>query len=87
MMTVEEMAFLCHMSLSTFKRRFAIIYGTSPNKWLLEKKMQKAAQLLKQGDFKVNELYFELGYENLSSFIHSFKLFHGVTPKQFQLSN
>lgn len=86
-MTVEEMAFLCHMSLSTFKRRFAIIFGTSPNKWLLEKKMQKAAQLLKQGDFKVNELYFELGYENLSSFIQSFKLFHGVTPKQFQLSN
>lgn len=85
--TVEELAFLCHMSLSTFKRRFARIYGTSPNKWLLEKRMQKAAQLLKQGECKASEIYFELGYENLSSFIQSFKQVHGITPKQFQLSN
>jgi AraC-like DNA-binding protein len=85
--TVEELAFLCHMSLSTFKRRFARIYGTSPNKWLLEKRMQKAAQLLKHGECKVSEIYFELGYENLSSFIQSFKQVHGITPKQYQLSN
>jgi len=85
--TVEELAFLCHMSLSTFKRRFARIYGTSPNKWLLEKRMQKAARLLKQGECKASDIYFELGYENLSSFIQSFKQVHGITPKQYQLSN
>ncbi|MBS0029900.1 helix-turn-helix transcriptional regulator [Chitinophaga sp. 2R12] len=85
--TVDELAFLCNMSLSTFKRRFAKIYGTSPNKWLLEKRMQKAAQLLKQGECKPSEIYFELGYENLSSFIQSFKQIHGITPKQYQLSN
>jgi AraC-like DNA-binding protein len=85
--TVEELAFLCHMSLSTFKRRFASIYKTSPNKWLLENKMQKAAQLLGRGECKVSEIYFELGYENLSSFIQSFKSVHGITPKQYQLSN
>ncbi|WP_420152093.1 helix-turn-helix domain-containing protein, partial [Siphonobacter sp.] len=80
-------AFLCHTSLSTFKRRFAKIYGTSPNKWFLEKRMQKAAQLLKQGDYKVSEVYYEIGYENLSSFIQSFKQVYGVTPKQYQLAN
>lgn len=85
--TVEELAFLCHMSLSTFKRRFAKVYDTSPNKWLLEKRMQKAAQLLKQGECKASDIYFELGYENLSSFIQSFKQVHGITPKQYQLSN
>ena len=85
--TVEELAFLCHMSLSTFKRRFARIYGSSPNKWLLEKRMQKAAQLLRQSECKASEIYFELGYENLSSFIQSFKQVHGITPKQYQLSN
>lgn len=85
--TVEELAFLCHMSLSTFKRRFAKVYDTSPNKWLLEKRMQKAAQLLKQSECKASEIYFELGYENLSSFIQSFKQVHGITPKQYQLTN
>ena len=85
--TVEELAFLCHMSLSTFKRRFARIYDSSPNKWLLEQRMHKAARLLKQGECKASEIYFELGYENLSSFIQSFKQVHGITPKQYQLSH
>jgi len=84
---VEELAFLCNSSLSTFKRRFARIYGTSPNKWLLEQRMNKAALLLKRGDRKASEIYFEVGYENLSSFIQSFKQVYGVTPKQFQLSS
>ncbi|OKS89635.1 helix-turn-helix domain-containing protein [Mucilaginibacter polytrichastri] len=85
--SVEELAFLCNTSLSTFKRRFDRLYGTSPSKWLLEKRMQKAAMLLKQGDSTASEIYYELGYENLSSFIHSFKQVHGITPKQYQLSN
>jgi AraC-like DNA-binding protein len=85
--TVEELAFLCHMSLSTFKRRFHRIYDTSPNKWLLEKRMQKAAQMLKQGECRASDIYVELGYENLSSFIQSFKQIHGITPKQYKLLN
>jgi AraC-like DNA-binding protein len=82
--TVEELAFLCNTSLSTFKRKFAAIFGTSPNKWLLEKRMQKAAQMLRQGKYKASEIYYELGYENLSSFIQSFKQVHGITPRQYQ---
>lgn len=85
--TVEELAFLCNTSLSTFKRKFATIFGTSPNKWMMEKRMQKAAQMLRQGKYKASEIYYELGYENLSSFIQSFKQVHGITPRQYQLSN
>lgn len=85
--TVEELAFLCNTSLSTFKRRFARIYGTSPNKWLLEKRMQKAARLLRQGEYKASDIYYDLGYDNLSSFVQSFKQVYGITPKQYQLSN
>lgn len=85
--TVEELAFLCHTSLSTFKRRFAKLYGNSPTKWLLEQRMQKAARLLGQEKLKASEIYDQLGYENLSSFIQSFKHVYGLTPKQYQLSN
>ncbi|WP_160715597.1 helix-turn-helix transcriptional regulator [Chitinophaga solisilvae] len=85
--TVEELAFLCNMSLSSFKRRFARIYDNSPNKWLLEKRMERAAHMLRQENRKASEIYYELGYENLSSFIQSFKQIYGVTPKQYQLSN
>lgn len=85
--TVEELAFLCNMSLSTFKRRFARIYGNSPNKWILEKRMERAARMLRQDNRKASEIYYELGYENLSSFIQSFKQIYGITPKQYQLTN
>ncbi|CAN5228889.1 AraC family transcriptional regulator [soil metagenome] len=84
--TLEELAFLCHVSLSTFKRRFAHLYGNSPTKWFLEKRMQKAARLLRQDKLKASEIYNELGYENLSSFIQSFKQLYGMTPKQYQVS-
>lgn len=84
--TVEELAFLCNMSLSSFKRKFARIYGNSPNKWLLEKRMERAAKMLRHDNRKASEIYFELGYENLSSFIQSFKQIYGITPKQYQLN-
>lgn len=84
--TIEELAFLCNMSLSTFKRRFARLYNNSPNRWLLEKRMEKAAEMLRSNNYKASEIFSELGYDNLSSFIQAFKQIHGVTPKQYQLS-
>jgi len=85
--TIEELAFLCNCSLSTFKRRFAKIYGTSPQKWLLEQKMQVAAGLLRHPDERPGRVYLKVGYEDHSSFSKSFKLIHGMTPKEFQAQN
>jgi AraC family transcriptional regulator, exoenzyme S synthesis regulatory protein ExsA len=82
--TVEELAFLCNMSLSTFKRRFARIYGVPPNKWLLQKRMELAADLLLHQGEKPSEVYHKVGYENHSSFTQSFKQVYGVTPSDFQ---
>lgn len=84
--TVAELAFLCHMSQSTFKRRFAHLYGTSPTRWLRQQRLAKAARLLRESAHHVGELAGELGYENSSSFIQSFKQVYGVTPKQYRLA-
>lgn len=84
--TVEELAFLCNMSLSTFKRKFAKVFGDAPKQWFFKMRMQRAADLLKDQGLKASEIYEQLGYENLSSFVQAFKKFHGLTPKQFQLS-
>ncbi|MDJ1495202.1 AraC family transcriptional regulator [Cytophagaceae bacterium DM2B3-1] len=82
--TIEELAFLCNMSVSTFKRRFTKLYGTSPNKWMLQRRMETAARLLQQAEEKPSDVYYKVGYENLSSFIQSFKQTFGVTPKEYQ---
>ncbi|BAV04061.1 AraC-type DNA-binding protein [Filimonas lacunae] len=81
--TVDEMAFLCNCSLSTFKRRFSKIYNTSPQKWLLERKLQLAAALLQNGE-NPSRIYILIGYENHSSFSQAFKTRFGATPKAYQ---
>ena len=83
--SLEEIAFLCNTSLSTFKRRFVKIYGTSPNKWMLLKRMELAKDLLLHHHEKPSEIFYKLGYENHSSFTQSFKQTYGITPKEFQL--
>ena len=82
--TVEELAFLCCMTLSTFKRHFADLYGISPGKWFQQQRMQKAAEMLRNSNLDLSEIHLELGYENLSSFIQSFKQIYGTTPKQYR---
>lgn len=83
--SLEELAFLCNVSLSTFKRRFQKIYGTSPSKWMLQRKMEIARDLLQHHREKPSEVYQKIGYENHSSFAQSFKQTYGLTPKEFQL--
>lgn len=82
--SVEELAFLCNNSLSTFKRRFAKIYGSSPNKWILQQRIELAKHLLQHYNEKPSDVYYKVGYENHSSFSQSFKQIVGVTPRDFQ---
>ena len=70
---LEEIAFLCNMSLSTFKRHFMTEYKISPGKWLKDKRLQKAKQILEQGKLKPSDIYLDYGYNNLSNFSIAFK--------------
>ena len=81
----EELAFLCNMSLSTFKRKFYAIFKTSPKKYVISEKMKKAEQLLLRRK-RPSDIYHEIGYENLSSFSLEFKKYFGISPKVYQLS-
>ena len=83
---VEELAFLCHMSVSTFKRTFMEIYGMNPGKWLRVKRLEHAAYLIRAKKKRPSEVYDDVGFSSLSSFIFSFRQQFGITPKQFQRS-
>jgi len=83
-LTLKELAFLCNMSVSTFKREFEKHYSESPIKWFQNKRLEFAQYLLQQEQKNPSEVYFEAGYENLSSFTQAYKLKYGVTPKHHQ---
>jgi AraC-like DNA-binding protein len=81
---LEAFAKMCHRSLSTFKREFRQHYGTSPGKWLLERRLACSAQLLRATNLSVTEIVFECGFEDASHFSHAFKEKYGQPPSVFR---
>jgi AraC-like DNA-binding protein len=77
---IEEIAFLCNMSLSTFKRAFIKVYNESPGKWLQKRRLQNAKKILQTTKQKPSEIYLDCGYKNLSNFSTAFKNEFGVSP-------
>ncbi|MBW2961242.1 helix-turn-helix domain-containing protein [Mesonia aestuariivivens] len=79
---IEEIAFLCNMSVSTFKRHFKNEYAESPGKWFHNKRLEKAKILIEQERVKASDVYLEIGYKNLSNFSTAFKNKFGISPKE-----
>lgn len=85
-MTLGELAFLCGMSLSTFKRAFRAHYGMPPGKWLQERRLKHASHLLVAERRRASEVYEMVGYANHSVFSQTFKKHFGVSPRTFQMN-
>lgn len=83
-LSLHELAFLCNMSISSFKRAFQKQFGTSPSKWFHKKRLEHAAYLLEKEGKRASDIFEDAGYENLSNFIQAFKTRYGMTPKKFQ---
>lgn len=80
--TIQSIAKKLQMSESNFSHAFKKQMGLTPQKYLHQLKMEKAAQLLKFEN--VTDAALDLGYENPSHFIRLFKDAYGLTPKQYQ---
>jgi len=81
-LNLDEIAFLCNMSLSTFKRNFKTEYKISPGKWFRDQRLQHAKDLLERGTLRSSDIYLEVGYNNLSNFSTAFKNKFGISPKE-----
>jgi AraC-like DNA-binding protein len=82
-LTVEDYAYLTGRSLSTFNRDFKRQFNIAPKKWLMDKRLGKAYDLLSANHHSVTDIAFEVGYENFSHFIKAFHKKFGISPKQF----
>ncbi|WP_337043909.1 helix-turn-helix domain-containing protein [Emticicia sp. 17c] len=82
-MPLEKISYLTGRSLSTFKRDFKKLFNTTPQKWLTKKRLELAHYNLVQNK-KPTDVYFEVGFENLSHFSFAFKKQYGYSPTQLQ---
>lgn len=77
---LEEYAELCNRSLSAFKRDFQKTFHTAPGKWLHEKRLDYARNLLVHQQKTVAEASFESGFESASHFSRAYRKKFGHSP-------
>lgn len=81
-MPMEKFGYLTGRSLTTFKRDFKKVFNTTPQKWLTQKRLELAYYQLTVKQRKPIEVFYEVGFENLSHFSYAFKKQYGYSPTE-----
>jgi AraC-like DNA-binding protein len=84
-LTVNDLAKLCNMSLSSFKRAFRNFFNDSPNNYINTKKINKAQELLQISELNISDIAYETGFNDPLYFTRVFKKRVGLTPSEFRL--
>lgn len=84
-MSVEELATLTNLSLSSFKREFTKHYATSPAKYIRKRKLAKAAKLLKNTQLRISQICYDCGFVDLAHFSKTFQKAYGIPPSEYRL--
>lgn len=80
---MDDMADRLNMSRSNFYRKIKGVVDLSPNEYLRLERLKKAAQLLRDGESRVNEICYMVGFNSPSYFSKCFQKQFGVLPKEF----
>jgi len=83
-LSIEKLASLCGLSISSFKREFQDTYNSSPGNYLNMKKIEKAKELLQIGNLSVSEISYEVGFNDPYYFTRIFKKKEGVPPSTYR---
>src|SRR5215211_6280712 len=81
---VDDMARAAGLSKAHFSREFRRAFGESPHHYLLTRRLERAAALLRMTDWTVGEICVSVGLQSLGSFTTSFKRTYGQTPTRYR---
>ena len=80
---LDDMTTRLNMSRSSLNRKIKGVLGMTPNEYIRLERLNKAAQLLKDGEGRVNEICYMVGFGTPSYFAKCFRDQFGVLPKEF----
>jgi AraC-like DNA-binding protein len=83
---VETLARAAHLSPAHFSRQFRLAFGETPHQYLLTRRLERAAALLRDTDRSVAEICFIVGLRSVGSFTTSFGKAYGMTPTAYRAS-
>jgi AraC-like DNA-binding protein len=82
--SVEGLARAVGLSRAAFARRFRAATGSPPERFWIERRMQRASELLRQGDRSLAEIAGAVGYGSEFALSRAFKRWAGVSPGQYR---
>jgi AraC-like DNA-binding protein len=84
---VSDMAAAAGLSRAHFTREFKRTFGEPPNQYLLHRRLERSAALLRNTDWKVNEICLSVGLKSVGSFTSRFTKHYGVSPAAYRAKN
>jgi AraC-like DNA-binding protein len=81
---VDDLARAAGLSRAHFSREFRRTFGESPHAYLLTRRLERAASLLRATDRSVAEICFDVGLKSVGSFTTSFTRTFGVSPTAYR---
>ncbi len=81
---VDDLARAAGLSKAHFSREFRRAFGESPYVYLLTRRLERAAALLRNTDHSIAEICLEVGLQGIGSFTTSFKRMYGMTPTAYR---
>ena len=81
---VEDLARAAGLSRAHFSRQFRRAYGESPHAYLLTRRLERAAALLRASDRSVADICVSVGLKSVGSFTTSFTRTYGVSPTAYR---
>ena len=85
-LTVADLARAAGLSPAHFSREFGRAFGEPPHQYLVTRRLERAAALLRNTDRSVTEICFAVGLSSLGSFTSSFGRLYGTTPLAYRSS-
>jgi AraC-like DNA-binding protein len=84
---VAALARAAHMSPAHFSREFRKAFGETPHQYLLTRRLERAAALLRNTDRSVLEICLDVGLQSVGSFTTSFGRTYGMTPLDYRAAH
>ena len=81
---IDALARAAHVSRWHFVRSFRRAFGETPHQYLLSRRMERAAALLRTTDHSIARICVEVGLSSVGSFTSSFRRTHGCTPSAYR---
>lgn len=85
-LSLEQLSFICNMSLSSFKREFKKTFGETPARYIKTRRLQHAATALLCSGESVSSIAYDSGFQDITTFSASFQEKYNTSPSKYRMS-